>query len=545
VPIVKLTRKRVQGPGLVSRQVACGVSTRYNWWNGLPQTPITIKTTSTEGHKQVTWDNVHPQWSPKVLKERPPKAYKPKVVKLVETKPSQDDLAQYRGKRELKSRTYFRVFDAPRTMPEKAWTTSWRPHKPRIYESDSGGDFSSINCYDHSVLRGVESFYVPPVGMTDGMRYVGGFLPAQWPQTPFTTADLQNVGSSGKFTGEFGVGTDEGPKAWNKYAPKLYAADMGQTVGEIGQLLPMLRTTASVFSETWKGLMKGRPHRRFMPSDIANHWLNTNFGWVPFLSDLVKLHDSFERVEAIRYNCIRMNGSWIRRGGPVSSTGASPEVLIAESTAQHTQYVMPSPAININPLVVTPAGNGKGSYSRITYGVSSRTWFRGCFRYWVPEFDSPEGPMNAMRIWLRMYGIRISPLLVWNLTPWSWLADWYGNVGENIANYTTQLENNMAAKYAFIMRETVGVMKNATWIKFKPPYGDRFFEWTREYHAKTRRHASAFGFTIDSGSFSSYQWSILAALGFPRYGLSRRPLTVNRSRTLIKPPDFSNVGLVW
>lgn len=464
---------------------------------------------------------------------------------MVAAEPSREDQSRYLGRRELKARTYFKAFDAPVTKANKPWETSWKPWKPRIYESDAGGDFSSINTYDESVLRGIGTYYVPPVGMTNGMKYVGGFMPAQWPQTPFTTADLQNVGLSGQFNGEFGVGTDEGPKAWKKYAPKLFAADMGQTVGEIQQLLPMLRTTASVFSETWKGLIKGKRHRKFIPSDIANNWLNTNFGWVPFLSDMVKLHDSFQKVEAIRSKCIDRNGLFQRRGGPVSDTGEPTEVVLAESTGQHTQYVMPSPSLNLNPLVVTPAGNDKGSYSRITYQISSRTWFRASFRYWVPEFDSPEGPMNELRIFLRMYGLRISPLLVWNLTPWSWLADWVGNVGDNIANYTTQLQDNLTAKYAYIMKETEGVMTNSSWIKFKPPYGDQFFEWRRYYTAKTRRHASAFGFTYDSPlQFSDYQWSILAALGFPRYGLARRPMKVTHTRTNIKPPDFSYVGLV-
>jgi hypothetical protein len=122
---------------------------------------------------------------------------------------------------------------------------------------------------------------------------------------------------------------------------------------------------------------------------------------------------------------------------------------------------------------------------------------------------------------MRMFGLRITPSLVYNLTPWSWMADWFGNVGDNIDNYTASQDDNLTAKYAYIMKTITEEVINDSYIKCggTEVLGLR---WRRGVVAKTRVQASQFGFSITMPEFSAWQWSILAALGFSRLNIESR-----------------------
>lgn len=255
-----------------------------------------------------------------------------------------------------------------------------------------------------------------------------------------------------------------------------------------------------------------------MSKSDADAWLGFQFGWKPFLGDMESLINSYFTVNAKLQQCIRDNGRFVRRKGLMSSTEDNPvttELYETHSKAYTSWCVLPN-SFSEGLSVPYPTGSGYLSESVIDSVTTEKIWFSGCFRYWVPSFDGPDKPVAHMQNILRMYGLRISPLLIWNLTPWSWLTDWVGNIGVNIANYTTAVGDNMAAKYAYIMKETHTRVRNRTWVNLCPPYGMQTFEWDRGYIVKTRRRASQFGFSIDWPNFTARQWSILAALGISR-----------------------------
>jgi hypothetical protein len=113
--------------------------------------------------------------------------------------------------------------------------------------------------------------------------------------------------------------------------------------------------------------------------------------------------------------------------------------------------------------------------------------------------------------------LNLTPEVVWELLPWSWLIDWYSNVGDLLLNIVQQPDENRAARDAFLMRTTeLNLVLNSI-ADFKVTLGGPFHDtWTVRITRKERVEASPFGFGLVGDDFSARQWSILAALGLSR-----------------------------
>lgn len=333
--------------------------------------------------------------------------------------------------------------------------------------------------------------------------YEGGFLP---------TCTWQSFGtyySVAKFSTEFTTpgthyGSEEnassyGATGWNRFRPGKPTADLGVFVGEFHDVPRMLKGTASLFRDLWKreGGTFRKPTKAF-----ANHWLSTQFGWLPFINDLRKFHKTYtmmdERIAQIRRN----NGRWTRRGGSIVDD--SDTTVIASSTTATGHWPSLPSYIYKNP---SNTGSYKTSLTRQT-----RAWFQGCFRYWIPNIDSV---LWSTRAKAELYGAMPNPALIWELTPFSWLVDWMSNVGDVVSNMDNGWADNLAAKYAYVMK-TVSVQGEfASTCVLKDTTLNNV--WFFPVSWKTRAGASRFGFSLTESDFSARQWSILAALGIQRY----------------------------
>jgi len=121
----------------------------------------------------------------------------------------------------------------------------------------------------------------------------------------------------------------------------------------------------------------------------------------------------------------------------------------------------------------------------------------------------------------KLFGTRLTPEVVWNLAPWSWAADWFGNTGDVLANISALGADSLVLKYGYIMRQE-RVMDHTSWegyINTQPDgHGARFIR-IREaygYETKLRLRATPYGFGIDMGGFSPRQIAISAAVGVNR-----------------------------
>lgn len=388
-----------------------------------------------------------------------------------------------------------------------------------------GGDLKIMHLYaDDSKVGGENThmgdsapLYNPPRYF---MRYTwqGGFSP-NWrcavEAGKDLTAHLRSYPSSGKYSGTYGDPSQAGPTAWNRFKPKLSQADLGIFTGEFREVPRMLKTTGKVYADYWRrhgGKLKPWDAN---PKKLADQYLNVQFGWTPFVNDLRKFLKLVGTAEKRIAQSARDNGQWIRRKGTLSTTAIDEEISRAKPT---TLYKYVSPVIYQNNLYVRGGLTDCNQFAELYASLKSTYTFSGAFKYWVPSLIKTDNGFNKVKNYLDLYGARANPLLVWNLTPWSWLIDWTTNVGDNISNLCSISEDRLVAKYAYIMQE----LEDTTTIKHRITFRDGTkdsCEWSRGCTSKQRKSASPFGFSIDPGTFSERQWSILVALGFSKLSL--------------------------
>jgi hypothetical protein len=100
--------------------------------------------------------------------------------------------------------------------------------------------------------------------------------------------------------------------------------------------------------------------------------------------------------------------------------------------------------------------------------------------------------------------------LIWEVLPWSWLIDWFYNIGDVLNNLTTEVADNQASTYAYIMGHTKRKYSMTGTDGIKTASVSRVFE------AKVRQKVHPFGLASADSPLSTRQLSILAALGVQR-----------------------------
>lgn len=189
---------------------------------------------------------------------------------------------------------------------------------------------------------------------------------------------------------------------WNFWKAKALAAinpfqpevDLPLFLFELREFPGMLRDLGRVLSGGIK------------PRDAAGGYLAYNFGWAPLLGDLGKLYnfaESLNRVTSRLQNAA--NGSKVRRSlGTKEAYGA--------------------------PGIYSHALGQAGTYQ---LGYISKTTAKGWCTARVnlteplPGVGEYDPGLDATRIAL---GLNASAATIWNAIPWSWLVDYFTNIGD-------------------------------------------------------------------------------------------------------------------
>lgn len=160
-------------------------------------------------------------------------------------------------------------------------------------------------------------------------------------------------------------------------------------------------------------------------------------------------------------------------------------------------------------------------------------------RVWQPGTDSWEvrETASAFCLWeyflgyhgltpkLEMYaqkaekllGLTLTPSLIWELAPWSWLVDWFADVGGFISYHQDIADYSLAMRRAGVMyQREVAYTRRATFTEWGQtvPVEHTVFQ-TQKVRRKAR---SPYGIRTNWDELSSFQLSILAALGLSRRG---------------------------
>lgn len=247
-----------------------------------------------------------------------------------------------------------------------------------------------------------------------------------------------------------------------------------------------------VGAQTWKS-------RTLNARNAGSEYLNYNFGWLPLIGEIQDVARAVTQSDEIVRKYEAESGKLLHRTYTFPTS-------ISSSTSVETG-VYPTPAFT------TSYWNSTGIRTTVTT-TRVENWFSGAFTYYLP----PEGSVaRQAAVANKLLGTRVTPEVVWNLTPWTWAADWFTNVGDIVHNISAFQNDGLVMPYGYMMRKRT-VQKTVTISGARKKWDNQEVNCFQRFTTtvKQRRKASPYGFGVLQSSLSAKQWSILAALGLSR-----------------------------
>jgi hypothetical protein len=279
----------------------------------------------------------------------------------------------------------------------------------------------------------------------------------------------------------------------------------------------MLETSANDAANLWRSLGGGYSSVIMQPKHLADSFLNHNFGWVPFIGDILKLYDVYKNTEKYIEQTVRHNHTWMKRARVIEESDTNTRLNRFYSSGTEPSNLDEDMKEICRDMVLD--GNTCRGYCDIYSHSLTRVWAAGSFMYYRPEFDDnlldySSQWANVQRM-LTIYGARINPTLLWKVTPWTWLIDWFTGIGKFIEFHDDFVTDGIVSRYLYCMRSEESTISKVCTLNFYS--GPRTFTFQRRRSLKQREVAdSPYGFNQPWGVLSLKQWAILGAIGITR-----------------------------
>nr|QDH87715.1 MAG: hypothetical protein H2RhizoLitter491905_000003 [Leviviridae sp.] len=388
------------------------------------------------------------------------------------------------------------------SVPCEYWRSVNIPSSPKI-------PLTATNFYSQEEIIGIS--HKTPI---DGVGDSGGFM------TLTRTSDADSLGwgycygTSGYLSYRGGI-YPTNPAAVSWWTPSSLGSTPGQgSLNSAGATaIARCKPTSPHFSlaQSLGELREGAPsipgvrswenRTRPLLGSAGDEYLNIQFGWLPLISDARKFYESATQSDRILSEYRRNANRKIRRGYdfPVTTT-----------TRQGSGSIQ-----------LTPSVFGLFAPGTISETVTTRRWFRGAFRYYLPSSDSFQDKVRRKAQEAnQLFGVIPTPEVFWELTPWSWAIDWFTNVGDVMSNVSSFATDGLVLQYGYIMEHRVvrGDMVVTVPSSQVREYGLDRSVFTRSYvyEYKVRYPANPYGFGIDDSTLTKRQLSILGALGLSK-----------------------------
>ena len=407
------------------------------------------------------------------------------------------------------------TFTSPYSMPSvgKQKTVSVSHAKSRDGSYREGGPFYTSLVRDFVRAGYTVSNYNP----NQSKFYTGpvyGLLP--------TSSEMKQLGylNTERLFGDKNESqlASDGTTAISLVSPTNPASNLGTSLAEsIREGIPSLpgkslkRGFPSLSSiRTWE------PRTKALKA-LGSEYLNYQFGWAP-------LRDEVNDVVSAARNHRELLSQYHR----------------GEGSDTHRTFEFPS-SVSFASLPESEPGtwsglpwewaNGHGT-RKVSLVRETKKWFVGCFTYALPSStDSWRKALGFGSDADALYGLALSPEILWELTPWSWAVDWFSNAGEVITNVSNFGLAGLVMRYGYMMEESIErvvaegkcpTLSCATYVGGKEPtwnLSDKYpgsYACGTESVTKRRYPASPFGFSVGWEGLSPTQLAITAALGITK-----------------------------
>lgn len=251
----------------------------------------------------------------------------------------------------------------------------------------------------------------------------------------------------------------------------------------------------------------------------AEWFLAAEMGWIPLLSDIAKASIAYAGRTKRFEQVVRDEGKPVRRRKHLS--------VVSEKTYEGSfDFVNQPNNPDIQPTFVTymypptyPHFGYPWPYTHWTGQYTRKVWVSGKSRYHLPP--GPHNDAWTAEVQRRVFGFKwLTPSNAYNLIPWSWLADYFSDLGTFLeATNPEAISDSWYAEYAFIMdwRRHVATDEAIQYVstgtnQFEPVSAERLI--IEDY--KVRSQASIFGWGFSQDDLSPKQLGIMGALGLSR-----------------------------
>jgi hypothetical protein len=246
----------------------------------------------------------------------------------------------------------------------------------------------------------------------------------------------------------------------------------------------------------------------------GHEYLNSEFGWKPLVSDINNACYAAANADRL------MKAYEANSGKPVRRSYRFP----VEETVTSTDLGPYEGYVTFDPNMVWGFVDATMPMPRLVKTTKFRreTWFSGCFTYHLPtDYISRSRLGKAALEAGHLYGIELTPDVVWKASPWTWAIDWFSNAGDVVSNLSSWATDGLVMRYGYIMEK---ISYEETYALDRPC---RLKSWlgghayaspvTVYYESKQRVRATPFGFEISWNGMSPRQLAISAALGLTRW----------------------------
>lgn len=291
----------------------------------------------------------------------------------------------------------------------------------------------------------------------------------------------------------------DGQRAIAQTLPTKAEANLAAFLGELREGFPSL-----VGYYTYR-------QGRFSTSTAGKEFLNYEFGIQPTKSDMQKMAQAVLSVAKTIKQMKRDNEKVIRRRLHLGSYSQIVDVGL-QTPGQLLPY---RGGFDLQPYFFNSTGVAK-----VTDDIRSEAWFSGAFTYFLAQaHDFLHKIDEYERLANKLLGTDLTPEVIWQLTPWSWLFGWFTDLNSFFTNISYLSNDNLVLRYGYVMhhvkvvreRRVTGIVPQIKTTGIPP---STVVYTTSEY--KSRIRSTPYGFGLNVQNLSPTRWAILAALGFTK-----------------------------
>jgi hypothetical protein len=360
-------------------------------------------------------------------------------------------------------------------------------HSTKGAKTDIGGEFSTVKSYVDSPKqeRTVTVGPLPSPRNPSALSTYKGYARPRIPMSNNSPVFPPDLRSSNATLDKLGT------TAIARCAPGNPPINVVSMLGELlHDGLPSL-----VGARTWES-------RALTARNAGDEYLNAQFGWAPLVNDVKSFATTIARADQLLAQYERDAGRVVRRRYSFPT----------QRSSDSSTYVSNVRAWLGGDAEAFWNGDPTGTVTR-TRTIERSQWFSGAFTYYLPSGYESRDKLARLAAQARaLLGLTLTPDTLWELAPWSWAVDWFSNAGDVIHNVSRFATGGLVMRYGYMMEHTI-VKDTYTLDRTCIKTLDSVAPITLVTETKVRRQANPFGFGLTWEGLSSFQASILAALG--------------------------------